>query len=599
MVVRPTILQRILWPDPELCGKEPLYFRLNGPVAFNTATRHLDFEAGGEASFDTYGALFSVGKWQRRCSLTALDLSLLGTGHFTLSVHARGTELLEHDILELDIVLDLRKPQAIAIPLPHDMSEGGVLYFKLRAHGPGSLNDADWQSNMPTRRTPKLMLAITTYRREAAVTRTAARFQAFLDTSPLRAHLSLTVVDNGQSAHIKTSDKIRLVPNENLGGSGGFARGLLEAEAREATHCLFMDDDAAIPMDAIARTWAFLAYATESNVAIAGALSHAEDRTTLWENGALFDKLCYPQHIGLDLTDPDALTALECESTLPMPPNSYGGWWFFAFPLTAVRHMPFPYFVRGDDVSFCLAHDFTIVTLPGVMSCQEEDFSVKENPLTVYLDLRSHLTHHLALPHMDIGRRGIAFIIARFYLRSLLNYHYETLAAVALALDDVRCGPGEFAANADLATRRAEIGVLTKTERWRPHKAGTKARHDWLSPHIRPIRWLMKLTLNGHLLPGFGWIGSQRLVEAQDRTWRRLIWGAAKITYFSPDHSHSYTVRHSKSQAIWLTWRILRTATKLIWTYKTHKERWQTGYITYTSRSFWIKRLGLNISDHS
>ena len=49
---------------------------------------------------------------------------------------------------------------------------------------------------------------------------------------------------------------------------------------------------------------------------------------------------------------------MEFATTGPAPDNFYGGWWYFAFPVDQVKHQPFPFFVRGDDVSFSLVHDF-------------------------------------------------------------------------------------------------------------------------------------------------------------------------------------------------------------------------------------------------
>lgn len=45
---------------------------------------------------------------------------------------------------------------------------------------------------------------------------------------------------------------------------------------------------------------------------------------------------------------------------LQLPKILHAGRLFFAFPVDHVEHLPFPFFVRGDDVSFSLVNDSTL-----------------------------------------------------------------------------------------------------------------------------------------------------------------------------------------------------------------------------------------------
>lgn len=591
-----TRLQSLIWPEPGLSTERNLYLKLRAGAALSMRAQRVDFMPGARANFGTYYNLFNCGKWHTYCGLETVFLALEGAGHFELTVfYARP----EHSRVRLvNEVITLEEGHILDVTPENGFAARGVLFFRLMALGDGHLSGAHWQTNAAPRRNPDLMLSVTTFQREAAVARTVARFTRFAETSPIAEHLHLTVVDNGQSLKIPPATNVTVLPNANLGGSGGFARGLLAAQDRGATHCLFMDDDAAVHMEAIARTWTFLAYASDPNVAVAGAMSNAQYRWELWESGALFHQVCRPLFKGTDLRKLSETLEMEFASTATAPGNFYGGWWYFAFPLAAVRHMPFPFFVRGDDVSFSLVHDFIPVTLPGVISFQEEDFSVKETPLTVYLDLRSHLAHHLALTQMEIGRVGILKIILRFYLRSLVFCHYDTLEAVALALEDVRAGPDFFSQNADVAVRRQEIAALTDMERWRPSEDTSHVPDRvWLSPHLLAPRLLMKCSVNGHLLPGFGLIGNRITLSASKRGAIRPIWGAARLTYQSMDGKRSYTVTHSKRRAWRVTRRIVRQAWAIWRDYGTQRDLWRAGYQAKTQVAFWIKALGLETTD--
>ncbi|WP_204115932.1 glycosyltransferase [Shimia biformata] len=598
------VLQTLLWPHPALCDDPALYARLSGRAEFaGSGSDHpsLRLGPGAEARFDSYANLFPMGKWQRHCALEHLALRLSGTGRVTVRVRLqrpagdtdwRETELLCQE-LELNQNAGQNAETALDITVPGGFGPDDLIDFALTAQGPATLTGADWLTAQVPRRTPKMVLAITTFRREQAVRATVDRFERFITASPLADHLHLVVVDNGQTAEIAASDHVTPVANENLGGSGGFARGLLAARARGASHCLFMDDDASIHMAALGRTWAFLAYARDDRLAIAGALANAVDPWRLWENGAIFDRACRPAHIGMDLREPDNVRQLERDSAAPKPPNFYGGWWYFAFPVAAANHMPFPFFVRGDDISFCLVHDFTIVTLPGVISFQDENFANKESLQTLYLDLRSHLAHHMAVDHMDIGRRATLRIAMWFFARSLFQCHYETLEALNLSFSDFMEGPDFFAKNTDMAERRAKIAAMCRDEAWQTPETPLHTERRWINPDYRLVRWLMIASLNGHLIPFFRLLGNRVVLEAGMRGQLHRVWGAAEITYHDPETGKRFTLRHSKRRAAAQTLAFLRLSRRFWRGYDGLKRDWRAGYPALASTAFWTRRMGI------
>ncbi|KUF08996.1 hypothetical protein AVJ23_20080 [Pseudoponticoccus marisrubri] len=585
------LLQPLVFPDPDLCSEQDLYFRLHGPSGASYGARQISFLKGAHLQFDTYFNLFNIGKWYGHCGLRSLGLQLMGRGQVELTVFLTYPDRSWSRLVNEVVTLTPDAPLRFDIPFAAHAPEKGLLFFELRSLTDGMLTWSAWDTQQAPRQMPQLALSVTTFRREAAVAETVRRFRSFAAGSRLRDHLHMIVVDNGRSAGIENDAHVTAVDNENLGGAGGFARGLLAARERGASHCLFMDDDAATPMDAIERTWSFLAYATDPGTAVAGAMISTRHAWALWENGALFDGACRPQFGGTDLRDPGQVFGMEYASTARRPDNFYGGWWYFAFPLEQVRYLPFPFFVRGDDVSFSLAHDFNIVTLPGVVSFQES-FTEKDSPLTWYLDLRSHLAHHLSLPSMDVGRRATLRIALWFWARALVPAHYETMAAINLALEDVLRGPKFFAENADMATRRAQIGAMRKTEAWSDMDTppAEKRRFD---PHRRRHRALMKATLNGHLLPFFSRFGNRITLPAEARWHPREVWGAARITYRNEATGKGYTVTHSKRAALRESRKMARLAWRFWQEYDALKARWQAAYPELTSPGFWEDALDM------
>ncbi|WP_375687081.1 glycosyl transferase [Pseudooceanicola sp. LIPI14-2-Ac024] len=586
-------LQALLWPEPGLCTERDLYLRLRQGAAMSLDAREVLFPAGALASSLTYSNLFNIGAWRVHCGLDDVALTLEGEGRFELSILLARPDRSTERVLNTAIRLTPGADQTWPVPLDAMTTPHGVLYFELRAmSADGILRAARWETEEPPRRTPDLMLSITTFRREAAVMRTVARFRDFIARTPLADHLHLTVVDNGQTLDLPAADSVTVLPNANLGGSGGFARGLIEARRRGASHCLFMDDDAAVHMEAVERTWTFLAYAKDPATAVSGALAHARMKWTMWENGAEFYRLCHPQFGQTDLRRPSIVLKSAYAASTPKPANFYGGWWFFAFPVDAVRHDPFPFFVRGDDISFGLMNDFRPTTLPGVICHQDEDFYLKESPQTLYLDLRGHLAHHMVAPQLEISRRSLMTIVAWFYLRSLLSSHYETIEALTLSLQDFIAGPRYFEDNPDVASRRAQIKALMHDEVWTEGAPPLTVRRR-LDPDNFLARLLMKLTLNGYLLPFFRRIGDDVVLPARKRGRRRLLWGAARITYVDEDNGRHYTVTHSKRRA-WTVSRAYFAQVLRLW--RNHdriRDDWRQGYARLTTPASWDRLLNL------
>ncbi|MEX0301540.1 MAG: glycosyltransferase family 2 protein [Leisingera sp.] len=592
-----TTLQALMWPEPGICTEQDLYLRVQGAAgpAGPQGESHggYRFFAGSSARFDTWFNLFNAGTWKRQCSLQSLSLLLEGEGCFTVTVFAapRGRSWDREDH-----IVELAPGRPARLDLSALMAQAGeaaVLFFALQAAGGEAvLAQASWQTAQAPRRQPKLALAVTTFKREAEVARTVERFCGWREHSWMQDHVQLIVTDNGQSVELRPRAGVTVIPNENLGGAGGFTRGLLEARAQGASHCLFMDDDASIHMQSLERTWMLLAYAEDPATAVAGAMISEQHRWAIWENGACFFSRCRPLHMGTDLRDFEETAEMEWQVSGTPPEGLYGGWWYFAFPLDRAEHLAFPFFVRGDDVSFSLVNDFNIVRLNGVVSFQES-FTEKESPQTWYLDLRSHMAHHLSLPALDVGARGVLKIAVWFFLRNLPRMHYGTLAAINLAVEDVMRGPQFFDAHADMAQRRGDLKALAGDEAW-------QALQDIHAlPPVRkkaPAAWkrhLMKLSLNGLLIPGFARLGRQITVQAEHRGALGFCWGAARITFLNADRSKYYTVRHSKAAAWREIRRFARNAGAFLRAYDGLAAEYRMQYGCLTGEAYWLDKLDM------
>ncbi len=587
-------VQHVIYPEPGLCTEANMYFHASGPAAYTQATGTLSFEQLTVVHFDSYFNALNIGKWHATCQPKGLYLGLRGRGRVLVKVfHAipdRSWELLCDAPYTLspanEILIDLSQYSKTAVT--------GMIYFELHAISQGvQLFGARYA--VPGKINPdvRLCLSITTFKREAEVENTARRMAAYFKTSDFADQMHLNIVDNGNSANIIESDKITRIPNANLGGAGGFTRGLIEGEKAGYSHVLFMDDDASIPMEALHRAYAFLTLSRDPKAAVSGSMISNSDKWRMWENGAIFDRNCRPLFNGVDLRNWTEVMNMEFQSAAHRSTKMYGGWWFFAFPVKEVTRYPFPFFVRGDDINFSLANDFNITTLNGVVSFAE-DFSDKESPMTLYLDLRNHFVQHLTLDKMEIGPLNIAKIGIGFFLRNIAKFQYETVDALLMAWNDVLKGPEFFAQNADAVAQRAAIKALYQVEAWKPaSEIDMTERRRYFAGDIGGLRTLFRLSLNGHLLPFYNLWGNRVVLQPRDRNNFRPVWGSSRITYLNSTREKAYTVRQSKTRFFAQAFRLTVLTARLYFGYGALRAKYRKGYAEITQPSFWQKVLKL------
>jgi galactofuranosylgalactofuranosylrhamnosyl-N-acetylglucosaminyl-diphospho-decaprenol beta-1,5/1,6-galactofuranosyltransferase len=586
-------LQNFIFPEPTICTEHDLYFRPIGEFGFSQSDPQIWLKRGSLVSFDTYFNLFNLTKWHEACHLDGLYAEIYGTGLVEVRIFQAFPDQ-SWDIMHCEMTT-LSPDTSHLADLSHYQTRAtrGLIYVEVKAmeKSGATITGGRFATGSVPGSLPTLAVSITTFKREVQVRETVSRLESFLEDFAFGDNVQVQVVDNGNSANVAESKKVIPISNYNFGGAGGFARGLLEAEKSGASHCLFMDDDASFHMENIARAYVFLALAKDRNAAVAGAMINNTHKWAMWENGAFFDGSCHPMFCGVDLRNRDAVFGMEEESARLDPPTLYGGWWFFAFAIDQVKYHPFPFFVRGDDISFSLMNNFSITTLNGVVSFQD-DFSEKESPQTLYLDLRNHLIHHLVADKLERSAFGTARIALRFIMRSLLRFHYESAAAQLLSWQDVMRGPEFFDENIDMAERRATIKEMMKAEVWQDmNSEGIKQRRRYTNRSPKRRHRLGVWTLNGHLVPLSRWRWDRIVLGIGERGMVFPAFGAAQITYLNTARDKGYTVTQSKRRFFSLCWQMTKTLVRFLRDYQDIKAAYRNGYDTLTTRNYWEKKL--------
>ncbi len=640
-----SVLYSFILPDPGSVGTgADLYCRLQAGSGGRSAAEkgQIRLGPGVRADFLTYFNAFSAMKWRRHTNVRDLrvyvdirglaEICLAGQyGEETFLVSRHLIQAPERGIFVLPVpeawhfaligvvIRDLSGDPSRVCPLSLDpaMSAGDLSSYSSAdpslsaavSMPPSFLAATDqsteatdfqsgagtviwgggWLTQDPPLREVRLGLVITTFRREAAVKAAVSRLTRDLDVHPhLRDRISLAVVDNGRTLKPGDLPGAQLIPNPNLGGTGGFTRGLLYfRDMGTCTHCLFMDDDASCEPGSVYRSIAFADHALDPAAALGGAMLYEGIKHLQWENGAWFDGGCHSLHRDLDLRDPAALYANEQEPEQRI----YGAWWFFFFPLDHALSLPFPFFVRGDDIDFSYANNFRIITLNGVASWQQ-DFRSKDSALVAYLVIRSHLVHHLTVPFLSSSYGALFRILKRSFLRHNNSYYYGSAACVCLALEHVLKGPEFWQENMVPEGILGEIARISAREKmvpWDPQDHKPAALQECRG-YARGFwgRILRRLTFNGHLLPPVLLRGTPGdMIPRRKAPSQALAFGRRQITVLNEDARTVLVLRRNSGDYFRNLLRFLILSLHLALSLPSLRRRYRESLPVFRSREFW------------
>lgn len=228
----------------------------------------------------------------------------------------------------------------------------------------------------------ELAIATTTFRKEAYITKNIelVREQIIESDEPIAAHFTMHVIDNGRTLDREAleSPGIEIHPNQNVGGAGGFTRGMIEAMRQEhpATHVLLMDDDVEVFPESIIRTYNLLALARDkyAEAFVSGAMMSYDEVDVRHEDVGYFTfaGTCNawkpPEHMSSIHGIVQNETFLPDFGAWEDVRQYYAAWWYCCIPTSLIRKngLPLPLFVRFDDAEFGMRCNPEIMTMNGI-----------------------------------------------------------------------------------------------------------------------------------------------------------------------------------------------------------------------------------------
>ena len=352
----------------------------------------------GAADFTTFFNALSVAKWREYtvCESFGLHLELRGA--------ACAVELTRAGRLDTEpepVAGSRRELGASAgwrgVDLAIEAGAADVLAgFRVEAEGEVELRGSYYYAEVDEAsvRDVELAIATTTFRKEDYVTRNIRLVRDKILSSPERAasHITMHVVDNGRTldAGALSGGGVFVHPNDNVGGAGGFARGMMEAMAQDvpATHVLLMDDDVEVSPESILRTWNLLALARDewADAFVAGAMMTANRPDLRWEDLGFVTEGGFHLSVKPKYYVSNFREAIFNETIKPHLDSSpslsqrYAAWWYCCIPTSTIERegLPLPLFVRYDDVEYSLRCKPRFITMNGIC-IWHDDFTARYN----------------------------------------------------------------------------------------------------------------------------------------------------------------------------------------------------------------------------
>jgi GT2 family glycosyltransferase len=596
------ILQRLTLPSFALNPSVDLYVRLFGGAKYVYSEREIRFDRNSAAVFDTYFNTFSVGKWQRHTAIADLRLRVELKGKFLLRVVENRFGAAPAVIA--DTLVDHKEMSLLELDIPVASLAGGSLFVAVESESRGGvLQGGGWLTSDLAIRDVRIGIVITTYNRQDYIRNNLAALSSAASADPdLKHNMHVVVVDNASNLHLENQDWLTYLRNDNLGGAGGFSRGLYELKRMGGfTHALFMDDDIRFEVDSIRRAAALLAYATDPDVSICGAMFLESDSAIQYEACASFqfDNPYDPiRKYGVHMDMRDVCQVLKNDRF--DYPAEYGAWWFFLFPIhLSGSDLAFPLFLRGDDIIFGYRYAKRLLTLNGIC-VWHMPFEYKDSPTTLYFSQRNfEVVRAVAGAKRIPTLRALRFVV-KTVLQDCFRYRYTSASYRIRAYRDFLRGPkwwqsmDPIALNQQLRAGDDEkLGPLTIL----PEMEGYE---DYASTHNRSLlrRLAQTFTLNGHLVPRFLFKlfgGDQkRWVRPHQQSWTAPFLQERVLVYYEPANE-GFELRHSKARFFRNVADLAAIGVALVGNYQRVRKEYRSSYAGLVSEKAWEGRFGLPV----
>ena len=359
-------------------------------------------DAGKHVSLCTFFNAFPASYWQHWTRVKTVKFTALVEGEGELQLMRSTGRGLTYPVqkFEFDSTKQqtqdnhpAQSAQIISYEIPMTgLADGGYFWFDAKAGDSSrfTVSNAEWsvpcankvQSGKKSQSNSTFSIAITTFNRPSYCHN---QLKAIAENKALRARLdTIYCTDQGtdlvknQPGFNETSEnlgnQLTYIQQANLGGSGGFSRGMFETlKAGKSSYTMLLDDDAISETECILRALQFADYTIKPAI-IGGGMLHLDNRTVLYTQGERFTRnnVWMKSSQNLDYNhDFAAITLQDCPERHQRIDTDYNGWWMSLIPTAIMKEigLSLPVFIKFDDTEYsirALEHGYHTICLPGV-----------------------------------------------------------------------------------------------------------------------------------------------------------------------------------------------------------------------------------------
>jgi len=432
--------------------------------------------ADRRVSFATYFNAFPASYWRRWTTVSSVTLRVRLAGESTLVLYRSTARGHCHPVETINVGTD--EPVTIERTLPlTPFIDGGWYWFDVVAGPQGTtLIEADWLVPAEPGSSPpgRISIGITTFNRpddvveQLRVLGEASEIHGLLDTVYVIEQGTRRAKDHPGFADAakKLGDRLQVIEQGNLGGSGGFARSMDETvRAGRSDYLLIMDDDVQFDPEGILRAATFADLARRPTI-VGGHMFSMYDRSILhafaetvaphtWWWGAAPNTKARHDFGRRNLRNTPWLHRRA--------DSDYNGWWLCLIPRQVIAELglALPVFIKWDDAEYGVRareHGIPTVSMPG-MAAWQAPWADKNDALDwqAYYHLRNRIVTALLHSPAEHGGALISESLQR-QLQNLLSMQYSTVALRLLAIEDVLTGPAHL--HRDLPVKMKQLREL-------------------------------------------------------------------------------------------------------------------------------------------
>lgn len=428
-------------------------------------------------SFGTYFNGFAASYWRRWTVVerVVLELTVAGPGSTVVVYRSmpdgRAQRVDDHTVTD-------EGPQSLSFELSlSSFYDGGWYWFDIIAGDEACiLEEAAWLADVPADRAEpgSVTIGVTTMNRPDFCADLLAQIggdqdvHAVLDEVIVAEQGTKKVADDPGFARARESlgEKLRVIEQENLGGSGGYARSQLETlEAGRSTYMLCMDDDVVCEPESIVRAVTFGDLCRRPTI-VGGHMFSLFAKSRLHSFGEVINRYRFwwesPPTVmnDWDFGERNLRSSRWLHRRIDV---DFNGWFMCLIPTTVLREigLSLPLFIKWDDSEFGVRAQeagFPTVTLPGA-AVWHVPWTDKNDALDwqSYFHQRNRFIAALLHSPYDRGGRMVRESF-NHQVKHLFSMQYSTAELRHRALEDVLAGPGGL--HDDLSRKLPEIREL-------------------------------------------------------------------------------------------------------------------------------------------